>query len=366
MDITGKIKGIKYSICLSDDLKQIEFKNFDINDAPATCLLTNKKTTLAVSKWVSPKRTRSYPFERVYNSLTTSKKITVIPILKDEGARGDRDFIQWDTVSLMSLLDVFIIFAYYDKAEVNPRNKLKITNQQFNNDYVIAKIREIEAYHSSALHWNLNELKSNFHTVIDRAKSAYKIIQKTLKVPLHDFKGIENFKDKIGQDVELFMEFSRGKAKKAQAREFVTQQPKESLSTLSKAKITITNYLGGQYFFTVDEISIDKNVVYLIEGKHSKSTNLPSKGDIKDGLLKMILYSNLENVTANNMNMESVAILSLTSSKLKGSITSADKITSICAYFSTNKFTVSQIKLVKKVFEEANKNNFVVQLGYSK
>lgn len=156
----------------------------------------------------------------------------------------------------MSLLDVFVIFAYYDKAEVNPRNKLKITNQYFNNDYVIAKIKEIESYHSSALHWNLNELNSNLHKIINKAKSAYKNIEKITKVPLHNISGIDNFKDKIGQDVELFMEFSRGKAKKAQAREFVTQQPKESLSTLSKAKITITNYLGGQYFFTFEQVLI--------------------------------------------------------------------------------------------------------------
>lgn len=94
MNIVGKITGIKYTLFLSEDLKQIDFKNFDINEVPTTYLLINKKTTLAVSKWVSPKRTRSYPFERVYNSLTTSKKITVIPIVKDEGARGDRDFIQ--------------------------------------------------------------------------------------------------------------------------------------------------------------------------------------------------------------------------------------------------------------------------------
>ncbi len=65
----------------------------------------------------------------------------MIPIVKDEGANGDRDFIQWDTVSLMSLLDVFVIFAYYDKAE---KKGQKITNQQFDNEYVLSKIREIE------------------------------------------------------------------------------------------------------------------------------------------------------------------------------------------------------------------------------
>ncbi len=366
MDIAGKITGIKYKIFLNDDLKQIDFKNFDINDVPATCLLTNKKTTFAISKWVSPKRTRSYPFERVYNSLTTSKKITVIPIIKDEGARGDRDFIQWDTVSLMSLLDVFVIFAYYDKAEINPRNKLKITNQKFNNEYVIYKIKEIEAYHSSALHWNLNELNINFHNIINKAKSAYKQIEKNTKVPLHNFVGIDNFKEKIGQDVELFMEFSRGKAKKAQVREFVTQQPKESLSTLSKAKITITNYLGGKYFFTVDEIEISKDTIYLTEGKHSTSTILPSKDDIKDGLLKMILYSNLEDVFANKKKVKSVAILNLTSSKLKGSIDSRCNKTDILAFFIENKFTNSQIKFVSNIFEEANKNKFILSIAYSR
>ncbi|NJM54267.1 MAG: hypothetical protein HC846_13330 [Blastocatellia bacterium] len=43
-------------------------------------------------------------------------------------------------------------FAYYDKAEKKGK---KISNQQFNNEYVISKIKEIEQYHSSALHWNL-------------------------------------------------------------------------------------------------------------------------------------------------------------------------------------------------------------------
>ncbi|ANI90519.1 hypothetical protein A9P82_15215 [Arachidicoccus ginsenosidimutans] len=366
MNISGEITGIKYKILLSDNLKQIDFNNFDINDVPATCLLTNNKTTFAISKWVSPKRTRSYPFERVYNSLTTSKKITIIPIVKDEGARGDRDFIQWDTVSLMSLLDVFVIFAYYDKAEVNPRNELKITNQQFDNAYVIAKIKEIQAYHSSALHWNLNELKTNLHDIIDKTKSAYKKIEQTTKVPLHNLTGIDNFKEKIGLEVELFMEFSRKKAKQAQFREFVTQQPKESLSTLSKAKITITNYLGGQYFFTVDEILIDENTVYLIEGKHSKNAILPSKGDIKDGLLKMILYSNLSDVTASGKLMNSVAVLSLTSSKLKGHITSKSSTKDIVNFQRDNEIFNQQAVLFGDLLREAEENNFIIKIGFSK
>ncbi|MDR1698640.1 MAG: hypothetical protein LBR75_02290, partial [Prevotellaceae bacterium] len=304
MDIKGKITGIKYKVSLAETLKTIDIKDFNINESPAFCLVKDKANSFAVSKSVSPKRTRSYPYERVYNTLNSSKKITVIPIVKDEGAAGDRDFLQWDTVSLMSLLDVFVIFAYSEKVEINPRFANKITNQQFDNDYILSKIKEIEQYHSSALHWNLNELKSNLHTIIDKAKACYSEIENNLGVKLHNLNGLDSFKEKIGKEVETFMQFSREKAEKAQAREMLTTQPKESLSTLTKAKITITNYLGGQYFFTVDEILIENDTVYLIEGKHSANSILPSKGDIKDGLLKMILYSNLCEVEVDDVKMK--------------------------------------------------------------
>jgi hypothetical protein len=286
MNITGTITGIKYDVRNADDLQTIEANVFDINNVPTACIINDGKYVFAISRWVSPKRTRSYPYERVYNTLSISKKITVIPVVKDEGAGGDRDFIQWDTVSLMSLLDVYVIFAYYNKA--TKKSDTKITNQQFDNNYILSKIKEIEQYHSSALHWNLNELNTNLHTIIDTVKTSYSAIEKSTGVKLHRLEGLDNFKNKIGHDVSQFMEFSREKAKKAQSRELVTIQPKEHLSTLTKAKITITNYLGGQYFFTVDEIKLEETLL-LIEGKHSVNAKLPSKGDIKDGLLKMIL-----------------------------------------------------------------------------
>ena len=363
MNIVGKITGIKYKILLTEDLKAVEIKDFDVNQMPASCLLTDNKNSFAISKWVSPKRSRTYPFERVFNTLNISKKITVIPIVKDEGAKGDRDFIQWDTVSLMSLLDVFVIFAYYETAE---KIDLKITNQQFDNKYVLSKIREIEQYHSSALHWNLNELNTNLHNVIDKVKTAYANIEKTTGVKLHNANGLDRFKNKIGKDVSLFMAFSRDKAEKAQAREFVTLQPKESLSTLSKAKITITNYLGGQYFLTVDEILLTKDKVSLIEGKHSKKATLPSKSDIKDGLFKMILYCNLSEVTVNGQSIRSEAVLCLTSAKLKSTVNSLSTQTEITHFFDENEFSMTQKTLIETVFAEANQNKFIVKVQFSK
>jgi hypothetical protein len=363
MNIIGKITGIKYKVVFSENLKKFDIRNLDINEAPSACVITDKKHSFAISKWISPKRTRSYPFERVFNTLHFSKKITVIPIVKDEGAKGDRDFIQWDTVSLMSLLDVFVIFAYYTKAE---KADQKITKQQFDNEYVLSKIKEIEQYHSSALHWNLNELNTNLHNIIDKVKFSYTKIEKSTGVKLHGSKGLESFQNKIGKDVSLFMAFSRGKAENAQSREFVTLQPKESLSTLSKAKVTITNYLGGQYFLTVDEILITKGKVSLIEGKHSKNAILPSKGDIKDGLLKMILYCNLTEVTANGIKIKSEAVLCLTSSKLKGSISSNSIKSELTKFFKINNFSYTQILLVETVIKEATQNKFVIKIQYSK
>ena len=363
MNIEGKITGIKYKVLLAEDLQTVEIDGFDINKAHPFCLLKDENTSFAVSKWVSPKRTRSYPYERVYNTLNISKKITVIPIIKDEGFDGDRDFLQWDTVSLMSLLDVFVIFAYYNKATKNPDYENKITDFQFDNKYIISKIKEIEQYHSSALHWNLNELKNNLHHIVDIAKKNYADIEKETGVLLHNQTGIENFKVKIGKEVETFMQFSREKAEKAQSREMLTTQPKESLSTNTKAKITITNYLGGQYFFTVDEVFIGNDTVYLIESKHSKQSILPSKGDIKDGLLKMILYSNLCEVEVDGKPMKSKAVLKLTSPKIDRDFNSEIPFWERGDFLLINNFTKQQMYFVDALMDEAGENGFEVRIS---
>ena len=263
------IKGINYKSFLKSELTEISIENFDINTAKSSCILTSEQNRFAISKWVSPKRTRSYPYERVYNTLPVSKRITIIPVVKDEGAAGDRDFLQWDTVSLMSLLDVYVILAFYETAEKHRIRENKITNQKFSNNFVLEKVAEIDNYHSSALHWNLKELK-NVPSVLLKAKESYQQIASQTLVKFHGENGLENFHFVISKNLNAFMESSRLKAEAAQQREFLTTQPKEILATISKSKITISNYLGGKYFFTVDETIIKDGEIYLIEAKHQK------------------------------------------------------------------------------------------------
>ncbi|HED07768.1 MAG TPA: hypothetical protein ENI57_06620 [Ignavibacteria bacterium] len=360
MNITAKITGIEYQVKLANELEVFEFSYFEINDLPASCIIKNNNFSFGLSKWVSPKRTRSYPYERVYNTLGCSKRITVIPIIKDEGKKGDRDFIQWDTISLMSLLDVFVVFAFYDKAEKHPTRENKITNQRFENILVKNKISEIKNYHSSALHWNLKEIEKTFPKLIQKTKISYQNIGKQFDIEFHSEKGIDKFTNQFIDGVKNFMETSRQKAKEAQNREMQTIQPKEALSTHTKATITIANYLGGKYYFTTDEIKIDKNNVYLIEGKHSKNSLLPSVGDIKDGLLKMILYTNLKEVFINNKKYKPIPVIKLTSTKLTSSISSNENSDKITKFITRNDFSKNQKEIIEKLFDEAEKNNFLV------
>jgi hypothetical protein len=57
---------------------------------------------------------------------------------------------------------------------------------------------------------------------------------------------------------------------------------------------------------TCDEVEIHEKEILLIEGKHTKFKNLPSLNDIKDGLLRMILLTNLQDVQIGDKQFNSV------------------------------------------------------------
>ena len=125
----------------------------------------------------------------------------------------------------------------------------------------------------------------------------------------------------------------------------MTIQPKENLSG-TKSIITIQNYLGGLYYFTADEVEFKGNNVFLIEGKHSKTKSLPSLEDIKDGLLKMILFTNLEDVKADREKYKPIAVLKLT----------------VENHFNENQLSSSQKDILKHLGEAAMLNNFQIML----
>lgn len=123
-------------------------------------------------------------------------------------------------------------------------------------------------------------------------------------------------------------------------------QPKEKLKG-NKGMITITNYLGGHYFFTADEVEIKGNDIYLIDAKHTKTDKLPALEDIKDALLKMMLFTNLQEVKLNSKNYNPVVVLKMTT----GSI------------FKIASIKDSQKEMLEMLKKEAKSNGFKVLIN---
>lgn len=356
-EITGEVGDIRYKPLLGNNLKKVSTENFDINKSPPAFLLGE----IAVSRWVSPKRTRSYPYERIYNTLPFPKRITIIPIIKDEGKSGERDFLQFDTFSLMNLLDVYVILGYYTDAQRDASDEL--TNQTFDNAFILNKLNELNEFKGTAAEWNLKEL-NQVSQVAEKAKTAYQEIAKRTNVELHDEKGIDNFVAKISKSLEDFRALSRQKSQKAQGREFVSIQPKEALSSDTKARVTITDKSGGLYFLTCDETKIEGKTLTLMEAKHTVRTKIPSASDIKDGLLKMMLYTSLKNVKVGNRDVTLKVAIRLTSEKLEGSVSSKADDKQVDEFLQKNNFSKNQTGFVKKLFQEARENNFEIILEH--
>jgi len=266
-------------------------------------------------------------------------------LFKDEGLEGDRDFLQWDTISLMSLLGVYVVIAYYNDATQSSRYDKKITEQRFDIDYLKSQIKKLLSYQSDALHWNLSQI-DNIAEIGRKALDSYDKISQKVGVGMHSKKSAEKRILELKKGKNAFMALSRNLAEMAQKRESITVQPKEHLDGI-KGTITITNYLGGNYYFTSDEVELHSKDIHLIDAKHTKEDKLPALGDIKDGLLKMILFTNLEDVKIDGEKFTPIPILKLTTSD-------TFKLTDI------NKPQKEMLEILKK---EAQINNFKILLN---
>lgn len=314
----------------------------------------------AVSQWVSPKRTRTFPYARVYNTLRMKNRVTLIPFCKDEGRDGDRDFLQWDTVSLMSVLNVHVIPCYYARAQRTARpgqtHKDKITKQVLDYRHVYKKLRELSDYHSGALHWNLRQMEQ-LSEVAELVLDSYRGIARRTGVRLHGEGGIEKRIRLIAEDVAKFKELSRELAEEAQHRERSTEQPKEK-TVARKATVTMKNLIGGLYNWTADECIVASGHVFLIEKKHSRNKWLPSRSDVKDAFIKSALFCNIKTLAINGKRMPHQTAVGLTSDVVRGSLHSAMNPAEIDKFLTDNNAGDAERKFVSQIVAEANTNGF--------
>lgn len=332
-----QLQGCIQNLCFRGqptNLPLYDWKEFDINRARSACKVRLPDgTEIALSKWTGPKRTRTYPLAKIYDTYSHGGKIvTVIPIIKDEG-KGERkhdtnlDRVNFITLSWMNLMNIYVVLAWYDKA--CKKDNYRITAQQLNNDYVRAQIEAIAEYKMDAHHWNLNHFVENFIPIYERALQAYACLSQQLGVALHSDEGHRRFLEAVRDandpqclDLKKYAELSLSTSERAALREAETQHRQERPQGESaKGFFEIRNYLGGTYYLTADEVLFEsKTSIIIQESKNSTRHALPSLNDIKDGLFKLLLYSQLQELRHNDTPLQFKARLRLTG-RFSGTLT---------------------------------------------
>lgn len=364
----GFIKDLHYQAHLTDGLITYDPREFDINKVKSFGLINFANSQVAYSKWTSPKRTRTYPFARLYNTYNESKILTIIPVMKDEGLDGDLDKIQYSTISWMNLLNVYIVLAYYENADKNRspghKNRHKLTNQKLNAEDVNAQIRSISTYKQSALHWNRSLFEERFIDVYEKAVYAYEHISSRTKVKVHPRETKLQYLEIIKKDYHQFRDISLKGSRGAAVRESKTSHFQEYLKDGGKSVFLIENYLGGVYHLTADEVIREHGTYIIQESKNSTKKFLPSISDIKDGLFKLILFANLESLKVKGRKVDFSTRLKLTGYGVHGSIRFPCKDKDLERFLSSNNVSRTQLDVIRKLNLEATQNNnLTIEIG---
>lgn len=357
----GFIKDLRYRAHLTDSLVSYNLSEFDINKVKSFGLVNHANSQVAYSKWTSPKRTRTYPFARLYNTYNESKILTIIPVMKDEGLDGDLDKIQYSTISWMNLLNVYIVLAYYKSADKNrtpkQRNRDKLTNQKLDAEAVNEQINAISSYKQSALHWNRSLFEEQFTEIYEKAINAYDHISSKAKVKVHSRDTKFEYLEIVKKDYQRFRDISLKGSQGAALRESKTIHAQEFLKDGGKSIFFIENYLGGVYHLTADEVLLQGGKYIIQESKNSTKKFLPSVSDIKDGLFKLILFANLDSLRVKGQEVKFATRLKLTGHKVNGGVQFPCKEKDLEKFILSNNVSRTQLNLLKKLNLEATQNN---------
>ncbi|GJD19577.1 hypothetical protein RIVM261_045330 [Rivularia sp. IAM M-261] len=117
--------------------------------------------------------------------------------------------------------------------------------------------------------------------------------------------------------------------------------------------------MGGVYYLTPDEIFHDGNTYIIQESKNTSKGSLPQMSDIRDGLFKLILFSNLDSLTLDRKPVSFITKLKLTGNNVIGAIIFPDASnTELESFLTANSkiFNKNQKKIIKKLALEAKHN----------
>ena len=195
---------------------------------------------------------------------------------------------------------------------------------------------------------------------------SYEKISGQTGVKVHYRSTQEQYLATIMRDFENFKNISLRGSKGASIRETKTSHGLEYLSDGLKATFQIENYLGGIYYLTADEV-VKVNDTYIIqESKNSTSGFLPSLSDIKDGLFKLILYSNLDSLQLDSKPVVFTSRLKLTGRKILGSLIMPCDEESLIEFLQKNKgrYTKKEEETLNRLNQESTYNKrLIIQIA---
>ncbi len=346
LKLKGIIRNVNYDPQVrTTPLEQVAFDGFDINSAPEAGILEYADdTSFGYSKWNTPKLSRTYPSARIYKTYhLQSKRVTVIPVIKDEGNdTPNNDRISSMILARMNLMDVYIILAWYEHAEPSPRGGNRTASHLYNNDFILERIREIKRAKKSALHWNTMHFERDFEFVFRQAVASYQNIGRLHGIEMHSAENhlaiLEQYLVDGKFNLEAFARYSSARSSAAAKRESMTVHDLEDLSDGDKAYCELVNFQGGVYHLTADEVYWEDGRLVIQESKNTTKGKMPSLGDVQDGLCKNILFYSIDELYIGSDLIEFVTRIKLTGN-IKGRLRLPAEVDRIEEFASENKLT---------------------------
>ena len=306
--IEGKIGNQSYQFKIDSKLSSMDF--VEAMRKPRKVFKSkflNKE--VAISVWTTPKRSKTYPLGRVYDTLSYHGiKITIIPVMVDYGKNGERGRIQPNTVDWMTSVGVYLILGVYVDAEKGKVGKLAknagaktkssegkpkfAKGQKFNLKHLQKQIEKIIKNKPDIKIWNENQF-TTIPNLLENAINNYKRLGEELDIPLSDFSRLEKKIRLWKNDLEQFLADCECLSKRAQNSEIRADHKLENI-TGAKGKINIDFGESRKLYLTADSIDLDndKCLVTILEGKNASSEKFPKLNDVKDALFKLMIFKN--------------------------------------------------------------------------
>jgi len=307
--VEAKIGEEEYVFQMDSNLEKVEFKE---------ALRKKKKSfqseflgkTVSISVWTTPKRTKTYPFPRVYSTLgENGKKITIIPAQASYGKYGDKNKIQPGTIHWMTGLDVYVIVGVFIKAKskakgkpsknkkegkVSTEGKLVFSDFEFDEEELVKQINEIIEKCPSIKEWNKSQVEA-IPELLERATETNKQLGSKLGVEVQNFNPLEKKLKKWKTNHSEMISDYDNESMGAQKREVSADQVLENVDG-DKGKINVDMGDSKMLFLTSDSMLIDKKnkIIEIGEGKNSTEGRFPKEGDVVDALFKLMIFKKSE------------------------------------------------------------------------